>query len=145
MTGQRRVLLALAMMLATTGALAAGAAPAGAPSDGLDSLLGPALRMVASLAGVLALVAGLAWLAQRLRTSGRFKSGLIEVVSGVSLGAREKVVLLRVGREQVLVGVSPAGMRALHVIQQPVASSPPMHRSDPPIDPPFSTYMERQP
>ena len=47
------------------------------------------------------------------------RSGLIEVVSGISLGTREKVVLLRVGREQVLVGVSPAGMRTLHVIRNP--------------------------
>src|SRR5262245_53363853 len=67
------------------------------------SFLIPALRMVLSLGAVLALVAGLAWVAQRLRAGGGLKSGLIEIVSGVSLGAREKVVLLRVGQEQVLV------------------------------------------
>jgi flagellar protein FliO/FliZ len=98
------------------------------------SLLWPAVRMIVSLGAVLALVGGLAWVAQRLRAGGRIKSGLIEIVSGVSLGAREKVVLLRVGQEQVLVGVSPAGMRALHVMKDAAAAPPP-----------FASYMEQKP
>lgn len=111
--------------------LAAGSAIAASTPQpaGMDSLLGPALRMLASLAAVLALVVGLAWAVKKLRNAGHLKSGLIEIVSGVSLGAREKVVLLRVGQEQVLVGVSPSGMRALHVIREPVPPS-------------FSSYME---
>lgn len=113
-------------------AAAAGPTPAQPVPGAIDtgSLIGPLLRMVLSLGAVLALVAGLAWLAKRLRAGGHLKSGLIEIVSGVSLGAREKVVLLRVGQEQVLVGVSPAGMRALHVMKDPNAT------------PPFSTHME---
>jgi len=87
-------------------------------ADGADTdLWGPALRMILSLGAVLAVLAGCAWLAQRLRNGGSFRTGLIEVVSGISLGGREKVVLLRVGGEQVLVGISPAGMRPLHVLK----------------------------
>jgi flagellar protein FliO/FliZ len=88
---------------------------------------------VLSLGAVLALVLGLAWGARRLRAGGRLKTGMIEIVSGVSLGAREKVVLLRVGQEQVLVGVSPSGMRALHVMKDAAAS------------PPFAALMEKGP
>lgn len=98
----------------------------------MESMIGPLLRMVLSLGAVLALLGALAWLARKLRNAGHLKSGLIEVLSGVSLGAREKVVLLRVGQEQVLVGVSPSGMRALHVIREPAAA-------------PFPTYMEPGP
>ena len=134
----RKTLLAaslLAGILAAATALAAGATPAQPVPGTVDtgSMLGPALRMVLSLGAVLTLVAGLAWVAQRLRAGGRLKSGLIEVVSGVSLGAREKVVLLRVGQEQVLVGVSPAGMRALHVMKDPAAT------------PSFPACMDSQP
>ena len=57
-----------------------------------------------------------AWLAKRMRNGGAFQGGVIQVISGLSLGGREKVVLLRVADEQVLVGISPAGMRALHVL-----------------------------
>jgi flagellar protein FliO/FliZ len=121
--------IAVGVLLATT---AMAAQSAGQPVPGaLDTagLLGSALRMVLSLGAVLAMVAILAWVAQRLRAGGRLKSGLIEIVSGVSLGAREKVVLLRIGQEQVLVGVSPAGMSALHVIKDASAT------------PPFATYI----
>jgi flagellar protein FliO/FliZ len=133
-TGLQTGAIALAMLLP---AMVSAADPAAGPAipTALDtgSIAGPALRMVLSLGAVLALVAGLAWLAQRLRAGGHLKSGLIEVVSGVSLGTREKVVLLRVGHEQVLVGVSAAGMRTLHVIRN----------ADEPR--PFATLMENKP
>ncbi len=83
--------------------------------------------MIVSLAAVLALVAGLAWLARKLRSGGRLKTGLIEIVSGISLGTREKVVLLRVGQEQILVGVSPSGMRTLHVMKDTATAAPFCH------------------
>lgn len=126
--------LALAAAALCLGAAAVAATPAQSVPGPVDagSLLGPALRMVLSLGAVLALVLGLAWGAQRLRAGGRLKTGMIEIVSGVSLGAREKVVLLRVGQEQVLVGVSPSGMRALHVMKDAAA-------------PPFAALMEKQP
>lgn len=92
------------------------AAEAEAGASAAD-LWAPALRMILSLGAVLAVLAACVWLAQRLRNGGAFKTGLIEVVSGISLGGREKVVLLRVGGEEILVGISPAGMRALHVLK----------------------------
>ncbi len=81
-------------------------------------LWAPTLRMILGLGGVLAVLAALAFVAQRLRRGNAFKSGLIEIVSGVSLGGREKVVLLRVGGDEILVGMSPSGMRPLHVIRR---------------------------
>lgn len=89
------------------------------PAVAIESaaLWGPALRMILSLAGVLAILGGCAWLARRLREGGRLGTGVIEIVSGISLGGREKVVLLRVGGEEILVGISPTGMRPLHVLK----------------------------
>ncbi len=91
-------------------------------------LWAPTVRMILGLVGVLAVLGILALLAQRLRRGNVFKSGLIEIVSGVSLGGREKVVLLRVGGDEILVGMSPSGMRPLHV----------MSRTEPAK---FDTYM----
>jgi len=81
------------------------------------TLAASSLRMLASLAVVLVLLGGCAWLLRHLRDRQQGAAGAIEIVSGVSLGAKERVVLLRVGDEQVLVGVSPTGMRCLHVVQ----------------------------
>jgi flagellar protein FliO/FliZ len=126
-----RIALGLALGLGLSGAaLAVTQTPAQPVPGALASgLAAPALRMVLSLGAVLAVVAGLAWLARRLK-GGPLKTGLIEIQSGVSLGAREKVVLLRVGQEQVLVGISAAGMRTLHVMREAGTT------------PPFASYLE---
>ena len=81
------------------------------------SMTASTLRMIASLAVVLLLLVASAWFVRRWRDRQNATSESIEIVSGLSLGAKERIVLLRVGTEQVLVGVSPAGMRSLHVIK----------------------------
>ena len=81
------------------------------------SMTGSVLRMLASLGAVLCLLVASAWLVRRWRERQSAGSESIEIVSGLSLGAKERIVLLRVGGEQILVGVSPAGMRSLHVIK----------------------------
>ena len=95
------------------------AAPAATivPGSELESMTAPLIRMVLSLAAVLALVGVLAWLAKRFR-GGQLQGGLIQIVSGLSLGPKDRVVLLRVGDEEILVGMSPAGMRPLHVMRK---------------------------
>jgi flagellar protein FliO/FliZ len=109
----------LALLLAAGPALADGAqksvATGGLPTGDLTAA---AVRMVLGLAVVLALLGATAWVSRRFRVGGGMRGGLIEVVSGLSLGARERVVLIRVGGDQVLVGVSPSGMRTLHVLNQ---------------------------
>lgn len=74
------------------------------------------LRVLLSLMLVLGLFAAAAWGMRRWRERYQSSAGPIEVISGLSLGSKDRVVLLRVGTEQVLVGMSPAGMRRLHVL-----------------------------
>jgi len=97
------------------------------------NLWAPTLRMIVGLGGVLIVLGALAFAAKRLRRGNAFKSGMIEIISGVSLGGREKVVLLRVGGDEVLVGMSPSGMRPLHVIRHAKSQ-----RAEPAE---FETYM----
>ena len=108
----------LAATMLTAAPAFADAAPAAIATGGLPGgdLTAAAIRMVLGLAVVLALLGAAAWVSRRFRLGAGMRGGLIEVVSGLSLGARERVVLLRVGGDQVLVGVSPSGMRTLHVL-----------------------------
>lgn len=41
----------------------------------------------------------------------------MRVVGGLSLGMREKVVLLQVGKKQLILGVTPGRIDALHVLE----------------------------
>jgi flagellar protein FliO/FliZ len=119
------IAVAMAALLAA-GLAGAATQPAPVAGGGLGTaeLVSATLRMAAGLAVVLGLLAAAAWAARRFRLTGRVRSGLIEIESGISLGTREKVVLLRVGQEQVLVGVSPAGMRTLHVLRSAPGAFP---------------------
>ncbi|MCL4721914.1 MAG: flagellar biosynthetic protein FliO [Gammaproteobacteria bacterium] len=95
-------------------------APTSPATGGLPAgdLTSAAIRMVIGLAVVLGLLGVTAWASRRFRVGARLQGGAIEVVSGISLGARERVVVLRVNGEQVLVGISPAGLRTLHVLNR---------------------------
>jgi flagellar protein FliO/FliZ len=90
--------------------------PAGADPLAMANLVQLTLGMLA----VLLLLGGLAWL---LRRSGRFTSGVhgaLQILGGVSMGARERIVLLQVGKQQLLVGVAPGRIQTLHVLAEPL-------------------------
>ena len=127
----------LALLLAAGPVLADSAhksiATGGLPTGDLTSA---AIRMVLGLAVVLALLGATAWVSRRFRVGSGMRGGLIEVISGLSLGARERVVLIRVGGDQVLVGVSPSGMRTLHVLN---------HAENHNQTGDFANYMDRNP
>lgn len=109
------LLSAMPVLAETLATPATGVASGGLAAGDIASAT---LRMVAGLAVVLALLGATAWVSRRFRASAGARGGLVEIVSGLSLGNRERVVLLKVGSDQVLVGISPSGLRTLHVIGQ---------------------------
>lgn len=78
------------------------------------------IQLTLGLFAVLALILGLAWL---LKRSGRFQiaaGGGLKILGGLSMGTRERVVLLQVGETQLLVGVAPGSVKTLHVLDKPL-------------------------
>jgi flagellar protein FliO/FliZ len=65
-----------------------------------------------------------AWLARRMRNISSGRAGAMNVVAEVRLGPKERAVLLQVGATQLLVGVAPGRINALHVLAEPVAVPP---------------------
>src|SRR5699024_9270303 len=103
-----------------------GTAPALLPDATLGA--GYLLQLVIGLVVVLAGIAALAWLMRRV---GRFQSAAgdrLRVLGGLSVGTRERVVLIQAGEEQLLVGVASGQVRMLHVLKQPLP--PPAPRPD---------------
>jgi len=71
---------------------------------------------------VLGLIVAIAWV---LKRSGRFQmaaGGGLRILGGLSMGARERVVLVQVGETQLLVGVAPGRIQTLHVLDKPLES-----------------------
>jgi len=71
-----------------------------------------------SLILVLALIIGLAWVLRRFGGLPKVGKGVVTIVGGVSLGTRERAVLLQVGETRLLVGVSPGRVQTLHVLSK---------------------------
>lgn len=81
---------------------------------------GHLLETAGGLLLVLALIIGLAWGLKRMgRVPGAGKGG-VQVLGGISLGPRERAVLLSVEGTRLLVGVAPGRVQTLHVLgEQP--------------------------
>jgi flagellar protein FliO/FliZ len=80
------------------------------------------IQLTLGMLAVLALIIGLAWL---LKRSGRFQiaaGGGLKILGGLSMGTRERVVLLQVGETQLLVGVAPGSIKTLHVLDKPLVA-----------------------
>ena len=65
---------------------------------------------------VLLLIMLLAWAVKRFGRLPMASRGAVQIIGGVSLGTREKAVLLSVQGTRLLVGVAPGQVRTLHVL-----------------------------
>ncbi len=69
---------------------------------------------------VLSAVVALVWV---LRRFNRFQSsvgGTLKTLGGLSLGGRERIILVQVGDTQLLLGVAPGRIQTLHVLDEPL-------------------------
>ena len=81
------------------------------------------LQMVLGLLLVLAVIFGLAWLIRRMGQFTAPVSGQLRVLGGVSVGQREKVVVVQIADTQLVVGVAPGQVNTLHVFDKPVLTT----------------------
>ena len=90
---------------------------------------GSFLQMFLGLAVIIGLILGMAWFMRRLGNLPGSGAGVLKVLGGVSLGQRERVVLLQAGDKQLIVGVAPGQIRTLHVFDEPIveADAAPQH------------------
>ncbi|MGX5731766.1 flagellar biosynthetic protein FliO [Pseudoxanthomonas beigongshangi] len=75
---------------------------------------------------VLGLILGLAWLLKRLPGAGLGlrPNDQLRVVTSLSVGTKERLLVVEVGGEQLLVGVSPGGIATLHRLPEPLPPVP---------------------
>ncbi|PLY59391.1 flagellar biosynthetic protein FliO [Herbaspirillum sp. BH-1] len=80
----------------------------------LPSSGGSIFTMLFGLVAVLAVMAGIAWLLKRFGLSQTLSgNAAAKVVGGVSVGSRERVMVIEVGEQWIVVGVAPGRVNAL--------------------------------
>lgn len=105
--------------------------------------VGSAVQLVLGLFVVLFLIIASAWLFKRF---GRWQSGYtdqLKVVGGLAVGARERIVLIQVGEQQLLIGITPNNIRTLHVLDEPLPTTKLGGEAEPLIEK-FAAVLKKQ-
>lgn len=133
---ERCLLMVAAFALTSIAHAAEQSKPFAAPqaADPVSSTSAGSLAQVTlSLVLVLGAVFAAAWVVRRLRGFGRFGGGAIQIVAEIGLGAKERAVLIQVGKQQLLLGVTANQVSTLHVLTEnvadvrPLPGAPPLH------------------
>ena len=114
-----RAIAALAALFGSHACLAA-ATPTATPTAAPGSLGGQLAQMVFGLLLVVGLIFFLAWLLRRLQSTAVKGGQVIEIVGSRAIGPRDRLLLVQVGKEQILIGHTPGSIEALHVLAEPV-------------------------
>lgn len=101
------------------------------------------LRMVLGLAAVLGIMVLIAWLMKRV-TPGLKQQSVVRIVGGVSVGSRERVVVVEVADRWLVLGVAPGQVTQLANLD-PGQELPPLAVNPvPPIaGKPFASWLKQ--
>ena len=96
------------------------------------------LQMFAGLAAIVGLLLGTAFLLRKLNGGRAFgQSGPMRIVGQLMISTRERVVLLEVGDQWIVVGVVPGQIKTLHTLPKGV-----MPDLGAPAETPFSRWLK---
>src|SRR5260370_364140 len=92
----------------------------GAPKDAsavAPSSAGGLAQITLSLALVLAAVFACAWAMRKMRSLGGKGGGAIEVIAERSIGPKERVLVVKIGSQQLVLGVAQNAVSMLYVLE----------------------------
>jgi flagellar protein FliO/FliZ len=81
---------------------------------------GELLRVVLTLLFIILLIIGLSFALRRAGMLRASKPGVFQVLAAIGLGGKDKIYLIQVGQEQLVVGSSLAGLSLLHTMQEAI-------------------------
>ena len=95
------------------------AAEPSANMSGVD-MGGQMTKLLLGLLLVIGLIFLLAWVLRRMQQFNPRSNQAIKLISSHALGPRERLLLVQVGSEQILLGLSAGRIAPLHVLEEPV-------------------------
>jgi len=95
-----------------------------------------------ALLAILALIIGLAWLLKRLPSSALRSPAQLKIITHLNLGQRERLVVVEVGHQQLLLGITSQQINCLHKLAEPLSVSSSI--ASKPVLPKFSQFMQKK-
>ena len=78
------------------------------------------VQVLLSLLVVVGVIVLLSFLVKKLNLQSRTGAGAVRILSVVPIGAKDKLLLVEVGDEQLLLGSSPGNVQKLHLLEKPI-------------------------
>jgi flagellar protein FliO/FliZ len=130
----------LPLLSLSAAAFAAPGTPASAVAATGPASAGSLLQVLFGLVVVLGLMAVCAWMLRRFAAVKTNNGASIRIVGGVSVGTRERVMVVEVGDQWIVVGVAPGQVRALSTMpKQESVPAPSGDTTQPPRN--FSNWL----
>lgn len=101
--------IGLLILIMPTIALAAKSPEVGGQVTGAEWL-----RMIAGLAFVVIIIFLLSWILKKIQTAGFAYNPIMKIVTGMSLGGREKLMIVEVNGRYLLLGVAQGSVTLIH-------------------------------
>jgi flagellar protein FliO/FliZ len=103
--------------------------------------VGSLTQLTLSLVAIVVLILAISWALKRFKLAGPRGSGAIAVLDELAISPRERILLIRVGESQVLVGVGAGGVVPLTPLATPIALNTDQHT--PPFAERLRDFMKR--
>jgi len=87
---------------------------------------------------VVALIIGLAWLLRRLPGMGSNTGDGIRMITGISLGNKERAMVIEVNGQQLLLGVTSGAVSLLYTLETPLPEKSPVRLAE------FASLLKRR-
>ena len=84
---------------------------------------GQAIETTGALLLVIAAVLGVSLLLRHLQRRAGGNSGQLQVLHALAVGSKDRVLLIQVGGDQILLGLGSNGLRHLHTLSEPVVAA----------------------
>lgn len=94
-------------------------------------------QIALSLILIVAIIFAMAWLYKVFGRQSVIANDKLRVLAGLPVGTREKIILIQVGNEQILVGVTGSEIRTLHTLSENIEIEPEQV-------PKFAEYLKKQ-
>lgn len=79
--------------------------------------------VAAGLVLIVALILILGWFLRRFNQGGLFNNSSIKIIATLPLGTRERLAVVDVGGQQLLLGITATQINTLHVFDEPVIAA----------------------
>jgi flagellar protein FliO/FliZ len=110
-----------------------------APASGFGGMLA---QMLFVLMLVLGLLLAVAWVLRRAGLVQGAANGHLKILGAVSVGSRERVLLIQVGQEQLVIGVTAVEISLLHLLAEPINITEPNVANGAPLTEGFAQKLQ---